>query len=112
MFEHIKKKYEGIMSLPTYGEKIKRVVEKGLFFSPCYVLNQPKMVSKKIDRKGNLPNFSSITTMDKSKINKARFCLYSLLLPIHDREVALQEFVNLSCCCLEGEEEQIKEFQN
>ena len=77
--------------------KIKKFIGSGLFFCPCYILNDAKKVSKNINSKGNLPNFTSITTMDKSKINKARYCLYSLLLPIHDRKVALQEFVDLSC---------------
>ena len=69
------------------------------------------MVSKKLKSKGNLPNFTSITTQDKSKINNARFCLYSLLLPIHDRKVALQEFVDLSCCWDKDEADEIKLFQ-
>ena len=95
--ELIRKKYEPVISLSIYGPKIRKFVENGLFFSGCYLLSPLGEVSKVLSTEENLPNFTSITTKDKTKINKARYRLYSLLLPIHDREVALQEFVDLSC---------------
>ena len=86
-------------------------MENGLFFSPCYQLNDAEKVSKKLNKNGNLPNFTSISNRSKSEINRARFNLYSLLLPIHDRKVALQEFVDLSCCWEKDYTEEIEDFQ-
>ena len=71
-------------------------MDNGWFLSPCYLLNDAEDVATKIDAKGNLPNFTGITDEDKSHINQARFNLLALLIPIRDREIALQEFINLA----------------
>ena len=63
------------------------------FFCCFYLLNDPEVVAHHIRTEENLPSFTSITNKDKSYINKARFNLYSLLLPIPDRETAVKEFV-------------------
>ena len=73
-----------------------QMVENGSFFSPCYPLNDPEDVAKKIYSKANLPAFTGITDEDKSHINRARYNLFALLIPVHDRETALQEFLEVS----------------
>ena len=72
-----------------------QMVENGSFFSPCYRLNDPEDVAK-IYSKANLPAFTGITDEDKSHINRARYNLFALLIPVHDRETALQEFLEVS----------------
>ena len=72
------------------------MVERGSFFCCFYGLNDPHAVASRIFREENLPNFTSITGKDKSYINVARYNLFSLLMPIHDREVGLGEFVQVA----------------
>ena len=43
-----------------------------------------------------LPTFTAISHEDKLNINRARLSLYSLLIPIHDRKVAMNEFYGLA----------------
>ena len=73
-----------------------KIIKKGSFFSSCYLLNDPEDVASRIYSKDNLPNFTGITDEDKSHINKARFNLFALLMPIHDRETALNEFMDVA----------------
>ena len=73
-----------------------KIIKSGWFFSSCYILNDPQEVADKIYSKDNLPNFTGITDEDKSHINKARYNLFALLIPIHDRETAFNEFIDLS----------------
>ena len=72
------------------------MADSGSFFSGFYALNDLSDVSAKITEEGNLPNFTGITDEDKSHINQARYNLFSLLLPIHDRNIAVKEFVELA----------------
>ena len=46
MLELINKKYEPMLALPIYGKKIERLVDKGLFFCACYMLNPAEAVGK------------------------------------------------------------------
>ena len=72
------------------------MVERGAFFCPFYKLNPLKEVAEKIYKVEHLPSFTGITHKDKHLINRARYNLFSLLIPIHDRETALKEFVAVS----------------
>ena len=72
------------------------MVEMGSFYSGFYGLNNSKEVAQRIYiQDKNLPNFTGITSEDKSKINIARYNLYSLLIPIHSREKAIKEFFDV-----------------
>ena len=72
------------------------MVARGSFYSGFYGLNNSKEVAQRIYIKDkNLPNFTGITSEDKSKINIARYNLYSLLIPIHNREKAIKEFFDV-----------------
>ena len=46
----------------------------------------------KIYQNTGLPSFTPYVQSDKTLINKAKFNLYSLLMPVHDEEMAIQEF--------------------
>ena len=89
-------KYQWVGAIPQKGEKVLEMMETGVFFCPCYKLNGPSEVAHKIYNDDPLPNFTGITNEDKSHINRVRFNLYSLLLPIHDRETAMKEFLLVS----------------
>ena len=73
-----------------------RMVERGAFFCSHYTLNDAKSVAGRIFKSEHLPTFTGITNQDKSHINRARFNLFALLIPVHDRKRALSEFVNVS----------------
>ena len=72
------------------------MVEIGSLLCCFYALNDPEIVASRIKREENLPSFTDITNKDKSYINKARFNLYSLLMPISERETAVRDFVDVT----------------
>ena len=66
------------------------MVQRGSFLCYFYGLNDAEDVAHKICSGENLPNFTDITNGDKSLINKSRYNLFSLLIPIADRCTALK----------------------
>ena len=77
-------------------EDIIKKVELGLWLCPHYILEDPAKLAPKIYSKDKLPAFTFIDVEDVSQINKARANLFSLLMPIHSRETALEEFVEVA----------------
>ena len=71
-------------------------VELGLWLCPHYFLEDAAKLAPQIYNRDNLPAFTFLDVEDASSLNKARANLYSLLIPIHDREAALGEFVEVA----------------
>ena len=95
MNPQIESSYKWLQDVPHKRQKIMKMVSRGLFFSPHYEVNAPSEIAGKIKGEQYLP-FTVITDEDKTKINKARYRLFALLIPIHDRKQALQEFKDVA----------------
>lgn len=67
---------------------------RGIFLCSNYINETDlKALAKRIYIKGiNLPAFTLTIKTDKYTINRARFNIHSLLIPVHDRKVAMDEF--------------------
>ena len=82
------------MKIEGYQDKIKKIVRLGITQCENYFCEPDlKSLAKRIYIKGkNLPAFTLAISDDKFTINRARFNLYSLLIPVHDREKVLDDF--------------------
>ena len=89
-----------------------QMVKRGAFFASHYRLNDAETIAGRIFKSENLPSFTGITNQDKSHINKARFNLFALLIPVHDRQRALSEFIAVAKKWNEiGYHEDIQEYE-
>ena len=82
------------MNIEGYQQKIKGIVVQGAYFCSTYFNEKDlKSLAARIYIKGaNLPAFTLTVKDDKFTINRARFNLYSLLIPVHDREKVMDDF--------------------
>ena len=53
-------------------------------------------MARKFHNLSHLPTFTAISNADKFQINRARASLYSLLIPIHNRRQAMEEFIEFA----------------
>ena len=96
LLSYIQTKLEEMVSSPPHKVKILSIQGFSSFFCSVYCLAEPTKVAHKFHNFKNLPAFTAISHEDKFKINQARASLYSLLIPIHNRKKAMEEFTEFA----------------
>ena len=90
----INSSYSCVQRLSGYQERLSTIFTMGLYICPLYEIEKAEKLDAKIYQQNNLPAFTLYNSKDASYFNWARVNLFSLLIPIHDRGTALEEFRN------------------
>ena len=93
---HIRAKVKEMANSPSHKIKTLFIQGGSSFYCPVYCLAEPSSVALKFHKLSHLPTFTAISHEDKFRINQARASLYSLLIPIHNRKKAMEEFLEFA----------------